>query len=1127
MRTIFHLLASFLVLVSFSWKGLAQTQLLSEVPGTRIILQHQLPSFQLVNLPNGKQKIDAKGMMAHLSKGMPETWYSSESLLLGPDGNWTATVIDSTFTDIPNVDLIPAKGNIKRPINPANVPYTYGPAYQSNQFFPAQTISLGTPYIMRSARGAALQINAFRYNPVTKVLRVYSSLTIKMEKTTLSGTNPLPQYLVNLPLSNEWKEIMNRQFLNGSSYTKYSPLSDEGSMLIVCHNDPAFLSAMQPFVAWKTQRGMKVEMIDYSTAGGTPAGLKSYIQNNFPTEAWTFVLLVGDAPQISPMYITSGPSDNDYAYLAGNDAYPELLMGRFSAETAAEVSTMVEKSIWYERDISSSATWLSNAICIASDEGPGDDNQMDWEHSRGLGTVLNAATYTGIHELFDGNHGGLDDASNPNPAEVTAILEGNGAGLINYTGHGSNASIVTSGFSNGDVLNLDNVLKLPVFISVGCVNGEFQTGTCFAENWIRARKNNQLTGAAAVLMSTINQSWNPPMEGQDEMVNLIANAYTNNIKRTFGGIAMNGCMQMNDAYGAAGDEMTDTWVLFGDPSLLIRTATPQAMTVSHPGVVLLGANTVNVNCNFNGARVTLTQNGEILASELVASGMAQLNFPALTSMNPITVTAVGYNQVTYVGSMTVIAPNAAFVTAGIFSVNDAVSGNNNQQADYQETLDVNMTLNNLGTLDAMAVSATISTTDPYIASLPVATHIFGNIQAGSSVQASSAFTIVTQGLIPDGHTALFNLLMTDASGNTWNSSFPLVLHAPVLQTSNWVINDASGNQNGRLDAGETATITINCQNVGSSVSPLASIELSDNSNLVSIVNPLQNLGALNGTSTTISFTVQVSPVAPAGTWVDFSWTLNATPYQHLSSKRERIGLVIEDFETGDFTAFDWTNAGNAPWLTTTFSPFEGLTCSKSGSISDSQTSTLQIQLNVAQADSVYFMHKESSEEGWDFLRFYIDGVKLGEWSGSTGWSQAKYPIGAGTRTLRWIYAKASYASEFSDCAWIDEIVFPMLVPDSTSIGTSEIEKPESQWFISPNPSNGRLLIENKGKEIKPAMVQVFGVQGNLLQNLESGLNNSFNGAKVYDMSHLAPGLYFIQITQNEEKSTFRWIKTNN
>lgn len=1096
------------------------------MPGSRLVLQHQLSSYQLINLPNGKQKIDARGLIATLSKGMPETWFSSESILLGADGNWSVSVIDSIFTDIPNIDLIPAKGNIKRPLDPANVPYTYGPVYQNNQFYPAQTVSLGSPYIMRSARGASLQINTFRYNPVSKILRVFTSLTIKVEKISAIGVNPLPAALAQIPLSNEWKEIMNRQFINADSYTKYSPLSDEGSMLIVCHNDPAFLSAMQAFVEWKTQRGMKVEMIDYAAAGGSPAGLKNYIQSNFPTEAWSFVLLVGDAPQISPMYISSGPSDNDYAYLAGNDSYPELLIGRFSAETAAEVSTMVEKSIWYERDINTTATWLSNALCIASDEGPGDDNQMDWEHSRGLGNILNAATYTGIHELFDGNHGGLDDASNPNPSEVTGILEGSGAGLINYTGHGSNASIVTSGFANGDVLDLDNVLKLPVFISVGCVNGEFQTGTCFAENWLRARKNNQLTGAAAVLMSTINQSWNPPMEGQDEMVNLIANAYTNNIKRTFGGIAMNGCMQMNDAYGAAGDEMTDTWVLFGDPSLLIRTATPQTMTVSHPAAVLLGSTGVTVNCSFNGARVTLTQNGQILASELVTSGMAQFNFPALTSMNAITVTAVGYNQATYLGSMTVIAPNAAFVTSGNFSVNDATTGNNNQQADYQETLSVDITLHNFGSLDAIGVSATLSTADPYIASLPVSNHSFGNIQAGASTQAASAFTITTQGLIPDGHPALFNLLITDANGNTWNSSFTLILHAPVLQTANWMINDASGNQNGRLDAGETATITINCLNVGTSASPAALIELSDNSNLVSIVNPIQNLGAISGTSLTASFTVQVSPVAPAGTWVDFSWNINAAPYQHLSSKMERIGLVIEDFETGDFSAFNWTNAGNAPWLTTSFNPFEGATCSKSGSISDSQTSTLQIQLNVAQADSIYFMHMESSEEGWDFLRFYVDGVKLGEWSGETSWTQAKYPINPGNRTLKWTYAKDSYASEFSDCVWIDEIVFPMLVADTTSIGTKEIAEASTQWAVSPNPSNGRLLIEGTGNETAAALVQVLGVQGNVLESFTLGENQASIGAKVYDMSHLANGLYFIQITQNQQKTTFRWMKTN-
>ena len=41
---------------------------------------------------------------------------------------------------------------------------------------------------------------------------------------------------------------------------------------------------------------------------------------------------------------------------------------------------------------------------------------------------------------------------------------------------------------------------------------------CFAEKWLRATNSEgEPTGAIAALMSTINQSWNPPMLGQDEM----------------------------------------------------------------------------------------------------------------------------------------------------------------------------------------------------------------------------------------------------------------------------------------------------------------------------------------------------------------------------------------------------------------------------------------------------------------------------------------------------------------------------------------------------------------------------------------------------------------------------------
>ena len=67
-----------------------------------------------------------------------------------------------------------------------------------------------------------------------------------------------------------------------------------------------------------------------------------------------------------------------------------------------------------------------------------------------------------------------------------------------------------------DVNGLVNMGMYPFIWSVACVNGEFHIGTCFAETWLRATGANDVpTGAIAVLMSTVNQSWSPPMDGQD------------------------------------------------------------------------------------------------------------------------------------------------------------------------------------------------------------------------------------------------------------------------------------------------------------------------------------------------------------------------------------------------------------------------------------------------------------------------------------------------------------------------------------------------------------------------------------------------------------------------------------
>ena len=42
-------------------------------------------------------------------------------------------------------------------------------------------------------------------------------------------------------------------------------------------------------------------------------------------------------------------------------------------------------------------------------------------------------------------------------------------------------------------------------------------------------------------MSTIYMGWSPPMEAQDEMVDILTESFSNNRKYSFGGISWNGC----------------------------------------------------------------------------------------------------------------------------------------------------------------------------------------------------------------------------------------------------------------------------------------------------------------------------------------------------------------------------------------------------------------------------------------------------------------------------------------------------------------------------------------------------------------------------------------------------------
>ncbi|PLX13692.1 MAG: hypothetical protein C0598_03130, partial [Marinilabiliales bacterium] len=669
-------------------------------------------SYSEVETSRGKAwSIFVDGSAKRLEKGRPELPLFAASIVIPSQANMEVEVIKAQYVEYTDVLIAPSKGNLNRTINPSDVPYEFGPQYDRDNFFPQNTVGLRDPYIIRDFRGQTVLINPFVYNAVTKTLRVYYNIELKVAKNGISNINTLSSNDFPTAIDSRFSNIYKRQFLNFESVqSRYTPVEEDGSMLIISYGD--FMDEMDPFIDWKIKTGTEVEIVDVASIGGASA-IKTYIADYYNDNELTFVLLVGDAQQVPSSMVGGNDSDVDYSYIVGSDHYPDCFVGRFSAQTEQHVITQVDRTINYERYPLQLSGWYENAIGIASDQGPGDENEYDYVHMRNIANnKLIPFTYTYAYELFDGSQGDEDASGNPTPAMVAEAVN-SGATIINYTGHGSDVSWGSSGFSSNNVNQLTNNDKLPFIISVACVNGNFVGTTCFAEAWLRAENNGEPAGAVATIMSTINQSWNPPMRGQDDMNDILTEADENNIKRTFGGITMNGCMGMNDEYGAGGDEMTDTWTIFGDPSLVVRTDVPANMTVTHSPIAPMGTTSFQLDCDAEGALAVLSMNGEIIGSANVTSGTATIVFPSLQEIGAMDLVITAFNYLPYESTVDIIVLEGPYILYADNVINDE-SGNNNQIIDYNESILLTIGLSDICPDDAINVNASIITDSEFI-----------------------------------------------------------------------------------------------------------------------------------------------------------------------------------------------------------------------------------------------------------------------------------------------------------------------------------------------------------------------------------------------------------------------------
>jgi len=149
---------------------------------------------------------------------------------------------------------------------------------------------------------------------------------------------------------------------------------------------------------------------------------------------------------------------------------------------------------------------------------------------------------------------------------------------------------------------------------------------------------------------------------------------------------------------------------------------------------------------------------------------------------------------------------------------------------------------------------------------------------------------------------------------------------------------------------------------------------------------------------------------------------------HSSSRHVQIlnrHPADEGFESGNFLALPWTQSGNGNWMVVSAVKYSGSYSARSASIGTNQFTSLSLILDVSETSAVSFFLKVSSHHQTGFLKFYINDVLQGQWSGDKNWSLISYPVGTGQKTLRWTYNRSSSLVGGSDCAWLDHIMLPV------------------------------------------------------------------------------------------------------
>ena len=1023
--------------------------------------------------------------------------------------------------------------------------------YDNHESYPAESYEqIETHYL----NGYSIGLSTFtpvKYFPTENKFRLAQRASVKIFTESHNRNDILPIRTDEVTSNRIKKFVQNPDMI--SRYRENKNRDESLEVLIITSEE--FAGEFDLLQRDYLENGMKsqvktVEEIAYEINGvDLPEKIRNYIIDLYQTMNLNYVLLAGDVEvvpyrgfycevQSSDLIVDNDiPSDLYYSALDGtwnddndnlwgepeeSDLLPDVAVSRLPFSSLEKLQIMLNKT--YNYQYMPVLNELASPLLVGENLW---DNPETWGADY-LDLLIgqqdeNGYETNGIPEtdmittLYDREIGEWSTGQLLNEINTGhSFIHHSGHSNANYTMRLYSYDISNSNF--GNVNGIDHNYTL--LYTHGCICGAFDESDCIAEEMLKI--DNFLVG----FIGNSRYGWfnegqteGPSAHLHREFVDALYHDKTGNIAQAH----LESKIDTSPWVTAPGqhEEGALRWCFYdcnvlAEPTLSIWTKEPKNIAVQYPEVVNLGDALISITVTENGNPLSSVQcsvlNGEDLIGEAVTteSGIANIEFEdALSEIGELDLFVNGYSILKNQYTISILPGNSEYVSLTNFTVTDG----NNQQPEYGENLQLDIELSNLGTQTASNIIASIFSSDQFV-SYTLNLITLENLAPSETVTFTSAFGIGLAENIPDMHTAELELtIQTDQENYVYPISFECF--APQFSVESISIIDES--ENGVLDPGELATIDFTIENIGNAdASQIVNLLTCDQPEITINTAELiiENLPASQ--NAVASFSVEVAETIAMGSQIEFILHSSSNGYyENEEIFVTTIGLQIEDFETGDFSAYDWQMTGDSGWEISQVA-YEGMYSAKSSSIAHNQNAILEINFENVMESELSFYRKVSSESSYDFLRFYINEVLQSEWSGEEDWAEESYFLSEGNYTFSWEYSKDVYVSDGDDCAWIDFVILPANTPE-VSVDNPEISILQTKLLGNyPNPFNPSTKISYQLQEKTDVSLEIYNVKGQKVVTLLNTMQDKGKHSIAWDglddqQKTVSSGIYFYRL----------------